>query len=296
MAKIKPFVKWAGGKTQLIKKLDEHFPSFRGTYYEPFLGGGAVFFHLQPERAVLGDSNEELINLFQMIKEKPQELMERLDSHQPNVQDKEYYLDVRGWDIKELEGVEEAARTIYLNKTCFNGLYRVNSKGQFNVPFGRTPQGNPPQLYSRENVEACSKALENAELRCQDFYEIVKETGPDDFVYLDPPYHAPNKASMYSKLAYSDELQDRVVQFYHDLNGTGAKVMLNNSATLETLGKEHPSIRNLYENEDYDLRILDSSWSIGAIGEWRGKRGELMVLNYDAKAFAGSQEQQTLQI
>ena len=100
MKKIKPFVKWAGGKTQLIKNLDSHFPDFEGTYYEPFLGGGAIFFHLRPEKAILGDSNEELINLFQIIKDKPQKLMERLDSHQTKVQDKEYYLDVRSWDMR----------------------------------------------------------------------------------------------------------------------------------------------------------------------------------------------------
>ena len=152
---MRPFVKWAGGKTKLLKQLRDFFPEFSGTYYEPFLGGGAVFFHLRPEKAILSDSNAELINLFKMIKKKPTELMEELDNHQPKVQDKEYYLDVRSWDVTVLDRVEMAARMIYLNKTCFNGLYRVNSKGQFNVPFGRTPQGNPPQLYSRENIEAC---------------------------------------------------------------------------------------------------------------------------------------------
>jgi len=280
MSKIKPFVKWAGGKTQLIKKLDEYFPKFEGTYYEPFLGGGAVFFHLLPKKAVLSDTNAELINLFQVIQKNPEDLMARLDEHQLKVQDKEYFLDVRAWDLSGLDEIEQAARTIYLNKTCFNGLYRVNSKGQFNVPFGRTPQGNPPQLYLKENIEACSQVLENVELCCEDFYETVKKTKPADFVYLDPPYHAPNKASMYSKVAYSDELQDRVAQFYHDLVKTGAKVMLNNSATLEILKDSHESIMDLYENKDYTVKVLDSKWSIGAIGEWRGKRAELMVLNY----------------
>ena len=164
MSKIKPFVKWAGGKTQLIKKLDEYFPKFEGTYYEPFLGGGAVFFHLLPKKAVLSDTNAELINLFQVIQKNPEDLMARLDEHQLKVQDKEYFLDVRAWDLSGLDEIEQAARTIYLNKTCFNGLYRVNSKGQFNVPFGRTPQGNPPQLYLKNNIEACSQVLENVEL------------------------------------------------------------------------------------------------------------------------------------
>ena len=103
MNKAKPFIKWAGGKTQLIKKLGNYFPDFEGTYYEPFIGGGAVFFHLKPEKAVLGDTNEELINLFKIIKNKPKELIEKLDQHQPNVKDKEYYLDVRSWDIQELD-------------------------------------------------------------------------------------------------------------------------------------------------------------------------------------------------
>jgi len=280
MSKIKPFVKWAGGKTQLIKKLDEHFPKFEGTYYEPFLGGGAVFFHLQPEKAVLSDTNAELINLFQVIQKKPEVLMSRLDEHQLKVQDKEYFLDVRAWDLSKLDDIEQAARTIYLNKTCFNGLYRVNSKGQFNVPFGKTPQGNPPKLYLKENIEACSKALENVELCCEDFNETVKKTKPGDFVYLDPPYHAPNKASMYSKVAYTDDLQDRVAQFYHDLAKTGAKVMLNNSATLEILKDSHTSIKDLYENKNYTVKVLDSKWSIGAIGDWRGKRAELMITNF----------------
>ena len=280
MSKIKPFVKWAGGKTQLIKKLNDHFPKFEGTYYEPFLGGGAVFFYLQPEKAVLSDTNAELINLFQVIQKKPGVLMSRLDEHQLKVQDKEYFLDVRAWDLSKLDDIEQAARTIYLNKTCFNGLYRVNSKGQFNVPFGKTPQGNPPKLYLKENIEACSRVLENVELCCEDFNETVKKTKPGDFVYLDPPYHAPNKASMYSKVAYSDDLQDRVAQFYHDLAKTGAKVMLNNSATLEILKDSHTSIKDLYENKNYTVKVLDSKWSIGAIGDWRGKRAEIMVLNY----------------
>ena len=280
MSKIKPFVKWAGGKTQLIKKLNEHFPKFEGTYYEPFLGGGAVFFHLKPKKAVLSDTNAELINLFQVIQKRPDELMAKLDEHQPNVKDKEYFLNVRDWDLNSLDEIEQAARMIFLNKTCFNGLYRVNSKGKFNVPFGRTPQGNPPQLYLKENIEACSQALENVELCCEDFYETVKKTKSGDFVYLDPPYHAPNKASMYSKVAYTDDLQDRVAQFYHDLAKTGAKVMLNNSATLEILKDSHTSIKDLYENKNYTVKVLDSNWSIGAIGEWRGKRAELLITNF----------------
>ena len=293
---MRPFVKWAGGKTKLLKQLSHFFPDFKGTYFEPFLGGGAVFFHLKPERAILSDSNSELINLFQIIKDNPKKLMKKLDDHQPNVQDKDYFLDIRSWNLDNLDSIDMAARTIFLNKTCFNGLYRVNSKGQFNVPFGRTAQGNPPNLYSEENILECSKALENAELICTDFQEIVKKAGPNDFIYLDPPYHAPNKASMYSKVAYSDDLQGRVAQFYHDLHSTGAKVMLNNSSTLESLKEIHESVRELYENELYSVTVLDSSWSIGAIGEWRGKRGELTVINYESKAFSGLQGQQTLQI
>ena len=284
----KPFVKWAGGKRQLISTLNENLPESFGTYFEPFLGGGALLFNMLTEnnkqKCIISDLNSDLVLAYATIRDNVDNLISSLKQHEKYYQkdSKSYYYSVRESTPKK--EIEKTSRLLFLNRTCFNGLYRVNSKGQFNVPFGRTPQGNPPQLYLKENIEACSQALENVELCCEDFYETVKKTKSGDFVYLDPPYHAPNKASMYSKVAYTDDLQDRVAQFYHDLAKTGAKIMLNNSATLEILKDSHESIKELYENKEYRLKVLDSNWSIGAIGDWRGKRAELMVTNFKHKA------------
>jgi DNA adenine methylase len=182
----RPFVKWAGGKGQLLPELMARVPKRFNCYVEPFVGGGALFFHLQPEQAVLSDSNPELINLYVVIRDQVEELIEDLGQH---VYDREYYYRLRQVDrTPEYDGwsaVEQASRLIYLNKTCYNGLYRVNSKGEFNVPFGRYKN---PTILDENTLRACHEALQGVDIECRDFREVWMDLGKGDFVYFDPPY------------------------------------------------------------------------------------------------------------
>ena len=276
----KPFVKWAGGKGRLLSQLEPYFPKEYKRYYEPFLGGGAVFFYLTPPKATLNDSNEELMNMYTQVKDNLDDLMKAIDVHEPHKTDKDHFYDVRALDVKDLSDVERAARLIYLNRTCFNGLYRVDRQGRFNVPFGRTSTGNPPELYDTDRLLACSEALQKAKLLNHDYNNILRRARKGDFVYIDPPYHAPNKASMYSANGFNDEAQDKVARFFMKLCDRGALVLMNNSTTLELLKDEHSNIRELFEVDDYYRGVLGSQWSIGARAEWRIKKGEFVVANY----------------
>ena len=276
----KPFVKWAGGKGRLLSQLEPYFPKDYSRYYEPFLGGGAVFFHLKPEKSTLNDANEELMNLYVQVKDNVNALMEAIDFHEPHKTDKDYFYEVRALDVNELSDVEKAARLMFLNRTCFNGLYRVDSKGRFNVPFGRSSSGNPPELYNPDRLRACSLTLQRTKLLNNDYNNILRRARKGDFVYIDPPYHAPNKASMYSANGFSDEAQDKVARFFMKLCDRGAKVLMNNSTTLELLKEDYSYIGELFEADDYYRGVLGSQWSIGARAEWRRKKGEFVVSNY----------------
>lgn len=178
----KPFLKWAGGKSYLLPILRKCLPATFGRYVEPFLGGGALFFGLCPQNAVLGDSNYDLIHCYQTVRDRPQELIEHLATLTVN---KDEYYRIRAINPEALPDVARAGRFIYLNKTCFNGLYRVNRKGGFNTPFGGYAGVT---LADSANLKAVSTALRSAELRCEDYTAALKSAAPGDFVYLDPPY------------------------------------------------------------------------------------------------------------
>ncbi len=180
--KPKPFLKWAGGKSHLLPLLLKCVPVTFGTYFEPFLGGGAVYFGLRPQNAVLGDSNDDLIHCYKTVRDHPKELIAHLASL--TVNEDEYYR-IRAINPEALPDVARAGRFIYLNKTCFNGLYRVNRKGAFNTPFGRYTSVT---LADSANLKAVSRALKSAELRCEDYSAVLKSAAPGDLVYLDPPY------------------------------------------------------------------------------------------------------------
>ena len=193
MIKGKPFVKWAGGKRQILDKIKEFLPEDFNTYYEPFVGGGAVLFELSPKNAVINDYNSELINVYNVLcnEEKFKQLCRALNSHETN-HSEEYYYEVRNKDrnkgsFNRLADYTRAARTIYLNKACFNGLYRVNSKNEFNVPFGKKLKVN---TYEGDNLITVSNYLtmNNIKILNVDFEEAVKEAKKGDFIYFDPPY------------------------------------------------------------------------------------------------------------
>ena len=202
--KPKPFVKWVGGKRQLLKQFrdlglypPELFDPTTNTYYEPFVGGGAVFFDLLPERAELSDLNRELVITYNVIKNNIDELIFSLKQH---IYDKEYYLEVRAKNVNELSDIEVASRFIFLNRTGFNGLYRVNKKGQFNVPFGRYSN---PVICDEENLRRVSRELQNVIIKHQDYTSVLKNAQKGDFIYFDPPYYPLNRTSSFT--AYTSE-------------------------------------------------------------------------------------------
>ncbi len=261
-------MKWAGGKGQLLEQYEPLFPSSWTRYFEPFLGGGAVFFHLQPQRSLLADVNPSLISVYRCVRDNVDELLERLEEHQA-LHCKDYYYEVRSQH--NLTALPHAARFIYLNKTCFNGLYRENLKGQFNVPMGRYKK---PTIHDPERLWAASKALQDTELLTQDFTEIIRQaTRKSDFVFLDPPYHPISSTSSftsYSKMAFGELQQRQLRKVFSKLADSGVKVMLSNS--------DCEFVRDLYR--DFPIHTISASRSINSKGGRRGKVNEVVVTSY----------------
>ena len=220
-----PFLKWAGGKTQLLPALLENIPTQFDTYIEPFVGGGALFFELRPAKAILADSNPELINCYTVVRDKVEELIGILSSYPYS---EEFYYQLRA-EVPE-DVIRRAARIIYLNRTCYNGLYRVNKRGQFNVPFGRYQN---PIICDTERLRAASYALKGTELFCADYQETLRNfTKPGDFVYIDPPYHPVSKYSDFkrytSEFFYIDD-QRKLARISKELAGQGCYILVSNS-------------------------------------------------------------------
>lgn len=235
----RPFLKWAGGKGRLLGTILSRFPDKIGTYYEPFLGGGATFFEMARQkrfdRAVIGDRCPELMNAFQAVRDDLDNLVSILQMPQ-YVYDREAYLAIRKLDPAELDPTTRAARLIYLNHTCFNGLYRVNRKGEFNTPFGKYVN---PTICDEENLRACSEALNLVELVEADFEEVCIDAGLGDAVYYDPPYMPTSKTSKftnYTPNGFSFDDQIRLSNVFKTLNGRGVVQVLSNSASSEIPG------------------------------------------------------------
>ena len=268
--KPKPFVKWAGGKRQLLEVLLKNVPARFNTYIEPFVGGGALLFALLPDRAIIGDANCELMNAYSVIKDNVEELITSLERHR---NDEDYYYEIRNLDPSTLSPVERASRFIYLNKTCYNGLYRENSRGVFNVPFGRYKN---PKILDRDNLRAVSEFLNssNVLILCQDYRETCKLANEGDFVYLDPPYHPISKTASFTKYSrhdFSAEDQKRLAEVFRELDRKGCYVMLSNSNT--------EFIKSLYRG--YYIQELEASRAINCKGDGRRrKKIELLIKNY----------------
>lgn len=273
----KPFLKWAGGKQQMVKQYETLFPEKFNRYFEPFLGGGAIFFHLWSiaklkQEIVLSDSNAELINAYVVVRDELNKLINLLKAHK-KLHGQDYYYEIRSLDRKEevqLNSVEKAARTIYLNRTCFNGLYRVNSKGQFNVPMGKY---NNPSIVRRKTLERASQALQGTVLKTRDFREVLKWAERGDFIYFDPPYVPVSKTSnftSYTSADFSDEDQKELAQTFTKLSEMGCYCMLSNSYT--------PFILDLYS--DYRIETVEAVRAINSDSNGRGAISEVVVLNY----------------
>ena len=276
-AKPKPFVKWVGGKRQLLRQFrelglypPEDFNPITNTYYEPFVGGGAVFFDLLPKNAELSDLNNELVTTYNVIKNNVDELIQSLQKH---IYDKEYYLEVRAKKVEDLSDVEVASRFIFLNRTGFNGLYRVNKSGQFNVPFGRY---NNPVICDEDNLRRVSDALQDVTITHQDYKHVLKTAKNGDFIYLDPPYYPINATSSftsYTAEGFLEKEQTELRDTFVKLHEKGCFVMLSNSDT--------PFINELYSGIDgIIINKITAGRSINSKGSGRGKITEVLVTNY----------------
>ena len=259
-----PFIKWAGGKRALIPEIAKHLPERIGTYWEPFVGGGAVFFTFadRMDRAMLSDSNEELVIAYQIVRDRVDDLIEALREHERKHADKGHYLRVRAQDPQD--ALEIAARFIYLNKTCFNGLYRVNKAGRFNVPKGSYKN---PDICNADRLRKASAVLAKATIRIGDF-DKVAAPGEGDFVYCDPPYD--DCFTGYQAGGFQTDDQQRLRKAADGWGKAGASVMLSNSDT--------PLIRGLYGG--YTLHSVAAPRPINSKGDGRGAAAELLITNY----------------
>ena len=260
----RPVLKWAGGKSQMLDILLPLVPEQYGKYIEPFLGGGAMFFALAPKEAVIADSNPEIVNLYNVIADNVEALIEALGTFS---NEKDFYYEVRKQDWMRLSCIQAAARTIYLNRTCFNGLYRVNKKGQFNVPFGYYKK---PNICDAGNLRQASLALKGKEIVQGDYKHILSEYAePGDFIYLDPPYLPVSEYSdfkRYTKEQFYEEDHRELAQEVRRLCGIGCHVVLTNS--------NHPLVHELYG--DYRIDVYQTKRNISSNAKKRS--GEDVVI------------------
>jgi DNA adenine methylase len=265
-----PFLKWAGGKTQLLSELSNHVPQKYGTYFEPFLGGGALFFYLQPKKAVLVDTNPELINCYVAVRDNPVKLIAALKKF---INKEEFYYKVRAQNTEDLEPIERAARLIYLNKTCFNGLYRVNKEGRFNTPFGKRVN---PSICEEKKLLAAHQALQGVQIVC-DSYDKVVRTGAKagDFVFFDPPYHPVGGSAdfqRYTKEYFYEEDHIALRDLVKELVDRGVFVLLTNSNT--------DFVRKQYNGFEY--KVINTRRNISSKAETRTGQ-DLIVIATSAK-------------
>ena len=280
MRPVGAFLKWAGGKARLARLIAERAPDAFQRYHEPFLGGGAVFFALHEagklKAATLADGNEELVDAYRAVREDVEKVIRHLREHAreydscEGVERARYYYEVRE-DCRPWSRAGKAARLIFLNKTCFNGLYRVNAQGKFNVPHGRHDN---PRILDREGLREAFRALACAELRAEDFADACARAQPGEFVYLDPPYQPLSETSLftsYTKDGFGIEEQRRLRDVFDDLTQRGVPALLSNS--------EHPDIRTLYEG--YAIEQVSMGRSINSKATERSPIIELLISNVD---------------
>jgi len=262
----RPFLKWVGGKQQLLQQLHNQLPRKFDYYVEPFVGGGALFFSLQPKKALIADSNGELINAYQVVRDNLEELVEALSGY---TNDSDFYYQVRSLKPYELSIVERAARFIFLNKTCYNGLYRVNSKNEFNVPFGKYKN---PAICDRGVLRSASKALQNVEIQATYFQSSLEDLPENSFVYLDPPYLPvrDNSFTSYSKKGFNLEDHEALAGCFDALSNNDTKVLLSNSNT--------DWVKERYK--DYKIIEVKARRSVNSNGKGRGEVSELLIRNY----------------
>ncbi len=279
--KPKPFVKWVGGKRQLISQFHQinaltpkNFDQNINTFFEPFVGGGAIFFELLPKKASINDINAELVTTYTIIRDDVEGLVNELLKGQ-YVYDKDVFLTIRSWDTTKISEIKRAARFIYLNRTAFNGMYRVNKSGQFNVPFGRYTN---PQIVDETNLRNVSAALKETKVKNGSYKYVLDEAKKGDFIYFDPPYHPVSKTASftsYSNDVFLQKEQEELKDAFVELHNRGCNVALSNSDT--------PFIESLFkplENKGIVIHRVQAGRNINSKSERRGKVFELLVTNY----------------
>jgi DNA adenine methylase len=276
---VKPYLKWAGGKRQLLGEIKSCLPGDiqQYTYYEPFVGAGAVFFALQPGKAVINDYNAQLILTYRVIKDNVEELIALLRRHRDK-NDKAYFYALRNLDreaekFRQLTDAEKAARLIFLNKTCFNGLYRVNSRGFFNVPYGRHTN---PAICEEALLRRINAYLNAGEIVILngDFEQALMGAGTNAFIYFDPPYHSPNKTNFtgYQADGFDESEQERLRNVMISMTNRGSKCLLSNADTAY--------IRGLYDYDCFDIRSVQAKRHINSDSGGRGAVNEVLIKNW----------------
>jgi len=273
---VMPILKWVGGKRQLLDSIMPRIPE-HSTYYEPFLGGGAVLFSLQPKKAIINDFNDELMNVYKVIKDSPDELIESLIRHKGKNSEEHFY-EIRALDrnkerYQALSDIERAARIVYLNKTCYNGLFRVNSAGEFNSPWGKYKN---PNIVSETTIRALSAYFKRADIKmmCGDYREALKGIRKGAFVYFDPPYMPVSSSASftgYTADGFDAEEQVQLKLCCDELNRRGVKFLLSNSSC--------EFIEDLYK--DYIIEKVTAKRMVNAIADKRGNVEEVLVRNYE---------------
>ena len=274
----KPFVKWVGGKRQLMHVLEDNFPKQFGTYHEPFLGGGAVMFNLLSKEAKLScnvsDFNSDLILAYVTIRDKLRKLIESLETHSKNYQkdSSEYYYEVRKQEPKQQ--IEKVSRLIFLNRTCFNGLYRVNKKGKFNVPLGRYTN---PNIVNKENLTAVSKILhsEKIKISCMGFEAVLDDVKKDDLVYFDPPYQPISSTSNFTSYTHRDFTEkdlERLVDLANQLNSKGCHVLISNSNSK--------IVKDFFPEKHWSISEVNANRAINSDSKKRTGHKEIIIKNY----------------
>jgi DNA adenine methylase len=271
---VAPFLKWVGGKRQIMSEIEQHLPTGIKVYIEPFIGGGAVLFQLQPETAIINDFNSELVNVYRVIKDDLEHLIVDLHQHK---NESDYFYEIRGLDrtkaFEQLSRVARASRIIYLNKTCYNGLYRVNNSGQFNSPFGKYKN---PNIINEPTLRAVNSYLNSNNIQIQntDYETILNQSDKDSFVYLDPPYHPVSGSANftgYIQGGWNESDQIRLKVACDRLTKQGIKFIQSNSCV--------DFIQDLYS--DYQIHTIEASRAINSDAQKRGKVAEVLIKNYE---------------
>ena len=276
---VSPVLKWVGGKRQLISDIEPLIPKSISTYVEPFVGGGAVLFHLQPKKAIINDYNQELMNVYQVIKDKPNELIEVLQEHK-GLNSEDYFYEIRSLDRSEnyenMTDVEKAGRVIYLNKTCFNGLFRVNRAGFFNTPYGKYKN---PSIVNEVTIKAVSNYFNSAKIKflTGDYKEALRRLRRGAFVYFDPPYVPISSSSSftgYTEHGFDYEKQVELRDECLKLHNRGVKFLQSNFFSSEIL--------ELYSDQKvFNIEIVKAKRSINSQVDKRGEISEVLIYNYE---------------